>query len=260
MLGKARLRADEIGHHVERIAHDDDDGFRRVLLHVIGHAADDLGVLHQQVVAAHAGLAGQAARDDDDIRTGVIGGIVRALHIAVEIFQAGRLQHVERLALRHALDDVVQDDIAQFFFRQTLGRGGPDKTSSDNGDFHKWMSLKWMFLIEKSTKIRKRKWQRQSPFPATFFPLKPGRAKENSKKKCETFAPFCRHIPPTTMKLTLLTPALVAVLGFALASAPVTVQAQTTNAAPLRLLRPRKRQSHNTPSMPARSARLTPPR
>lgn len=34
------------------------------------------------------------------------------------------------------------------------------------------------------------------------------------------------------MKITLLTPALAAVLGLALASAPVTVQAQSTNAAP----------------------------
>jgi hypothetical protein len=33
------------------------------------------------------------------------------------------------------------------------------------------------------------------------------------------------------MKLSIITPALVAVLGFALASAPATVQAQTTNAA-----------------------------
>ena len=34
------------------------------------------------------------------------------------------------------------------------------------------------------------------------------------------------------MKLTFITPALVAVLGFALASAPVTVKAQTTSTAP----------------------------
>ncbi len=92
--------------------------------------------LSSKIVAAHARLARQAAGDDDDIRTGVIGGIVRALDVAVEVLQAGRLQHVERLALRHALDDVVQDDVAQFLFGQTLGRGGPDKTGSDNRDFH----------------------------------------------------------------------------------------------------------------------------
>ena len=34
------------------------------------------------------------------------------------------------------------------------------------------------------------------------------------------------------MKINLLTPALVAILGIALAGAPVTVQAQTTNTAP----------------------------
>ena len=137
LLGKAGLRADEVGHDVERIADDDDDGLGRVFLHVVGHAADDLGVLEQEIVAAHAGLARQAAGDDDDIGTGVIGGIVGAFDVAVEAFEAGRLHHVERLALRHALDDVVQDDVAQFLFRQTLGRGGPDKTGSDNCDFHK---------------------------------------------------------------------------------------------------------------------------
>ncbi len=135
-MGETGLRGDEVGHDVERVADHDDDRVGRVLLHVVGHIADDFGVLEEEVVAAHARLARQTAGDDDDVRARVIGGIVRALDVAVEVFQAGRLQHVEGLALRHALDDVVQDDVAQFLFGQALRCGSPDKTGSDDTDLH----------------------------------------------------------------------------------------------------------------------------
>ncbi len=107
-----------------------------VLLDVVGHAADDLGVFQEKIVAAHAGLAGQAAGDDDDVGPGVVGRVVGPLHVAVEAFEAGRLEHVERLALGHAFDDVVQDDVAQFLFGQALRGGGADKSGSDDGDLH----------------------------------------------------------------------------------------------------------------------------
>jgi hypothetical protein len=100
-------------------------------------SADNLGIFDQEIITAHAGLTGQAARDHDDIGTGVIGGIIRPLHIAVEVLETRRLQHIERFALRHALHDVVKHDIPEFLLRQTLGRGGPDKTGPDNGDLHK---------------------------------------------------------------------------------------------------------------------------
>ena len=138
-LGKSGFGADEVGHDIEGIADDDDDGIGRVLFDVVGHAADDLGVFEEEIVAAHAGLPGKAAGDDDDVGSGVIGGVIGALDVAVEAFEAGGLEHVEGLALGHAFDDVVEDDVAQFLFGQTLRSGGADKTGPDDGDLHSFM-------------------------------------------------------------------------------------------------------------------------
>jgi hypothetical protein len=56
-----------VDHRVERVGDDDHDRVGRVLLDLLAHALDDLDVGLDQVVAAHAGLAGQARGDDDDV-------------------------------------------------------------------------------------------------------------------------------------------------------------------------------------------------
>ena len=56
-----------LDHRVQRIAHDDDDGVWRVLHDLLGHALDDVVVRAQQVVAAHAGLAGNTGGYHDDV-------------------------------------------------------------------------------------------------------------------------------------------------------------------------------------------------
>ena len=77
--GKPLARQRDVAHRVERVGDDDEDGVGRD-----GRGADrddaahDAGVLGQQVVAAHARLAGQAGGDDDDVRAGRVGVVVRA--------------------------------------------------------------------------------------------------------------------------------------------------------------------------------------
>ena len=61
-------------HGVERIGDDDDDAVGRVLGNLLGGGPDDFVVGHQQIVAAHAGLAGKPGGDDGDI--GIRGGLV----------------------------------------------------------------------------------------------------------------------------------------------------------------------------------------
>ena len=63
-LGKPVLRADKVGHDVERIAHHDDDGSGRMLLHVVGHAADDLRSFSIGGRRGSCRAAGEAAGDD----------------------------------------------------------------------------------------------------------------------------------------------------------------------------------------------------
>ncbi len=136
VLGETGLGGNEVGHDVERIAHDDDNGVGGVLLDVFSHAADDLGVLGEKVIAAHAGLTGQSAGDDNDIGTFVVGRIVRAFDEAVEAFNTGRLHQVEGLALRHAFNDVVQNDVAEILFNQALRGGRAYETRTNNCNFH----------------------------------------------------------------------------------------------------------------------------
>src|SRR5204863_203895 len=57
-----------VRHGVERVAHDDQDGARRVSDDLLRDALDDLEVLLQEVVAAHPRFARQAGGDHDHVR------------------------------------------------------------------------------------------------------------------------------------------------------------------------------------------------
>ncbi len=101
-------------HDVERVGDDDDEGVRAMLLDVLADRGDDLGVDADEIVAAHAGFARDAGRDDNDIGARQLGIIVRADDLGVKILDRRGLGDIERLALRHAFDDVEQHDVAEF--------------------------------------------------------------------------------------------------------------------------------------------------
>src|SRR3546814_7878508 len=91
---------------------------------MVPYALDDrlhhLQVDAQQVVAAHARLAGDASRDDDHVRAGDVGIIAGSGDLRVKAFDRAALAKVQRLALRDAFDDVEQDDVAQFLDRRQM--------------------------------------------------------------------------------------------------------------------------------------------
>jgi hypothetical protein len=87
-------------HGVERVRDDDDERLRRVLLERLGDRLDDLGVDADEVVAAHARLAGDAGGHDADIGTAQVGVVVAALDLDVEALDGPGGRQVERLALR----------------------------------------------------------------------------------------------------------------------------------------------------------------
>ena len=68
------------------------------------------------------GLRGDAGGDDDHVGAGDVGIIVGAGDLGVEALDRAALREVERLALRHALDDVEQDDVAQLLRARRGGR------------------------------------------------------------------------------------------------------------------------------------------
>ena len=100
-------------HRVERIGDADDESVGRVLLDAGADRFHDLEIDAEQVVAAHAGLARDAGGDDDDVGAGDLGVGRGALELGVEALDGAGFGEVERLALRHAVDDVEQHDVAE---------------------------------------------------------------------------------------------------------------------------------------------------
>ena len=88
----------------------------------------------EQVVAAHARLAGTPAVTMHDVGAGDVGIVVGALELGVEALDRAALGEVERLALGNALDDVEQDDVAEFAARREMGQGAADHSGTDERD------------------------------------------------------------------------------------------------------------------------------
>ena len=92
------------------------------------------GVLGKEVVTAHAGLAGETGGDDDDVRAGRVGVVVRAEDPGVVTDDRRRFGEIEPLALRQPFHDVDEDDVGQTRLRDPLGCRGADVAGTDHGD------------------------------------------------------------------------------------------------------------------------------
>ena len=95
---------------------------------------DDPGVLGEQVVPAHARLAGQARCDDDDVGAGGVRVVVRSDHARVVPNNGRGLGEIEALALRQPLDDVDENDVGDARLRDALGGRRADVAGADDRD------------------------------------------------------------------------------------------------------------------------------
>src|SRR5205814_6391794 len=80
------------------------------------------------------GLARHARRDDHDVG---VGGLVVAVgpgERAVVAVDGPGLGQVQGLAVRDPLEDVHEDDVAQFLLDGVLGDGGADIAGADHAD------------------------------------------------------------------------------------------------------------------------------
>ena len=124
-----------LDHGVERVGDDKQDA----VWGQSGCFGDDGGhdshVREQQIVPAHPRAPGDAGGDDDDVGTGCLLVAVCPDHRGVGTQDGAGLQHVERLALREALDDVYQNHVGGAAVVDALCGGGADVASSDHGYF-----------------------------------------------------------------------------------------------------------------------------
>jgi hypothetical protein len=104
------------------------------LVDAFAHGLHDLEVDAQQIVAAHARLAGHTGGHDDHVGTGDVGIVVRAGDLGVEAFNRAALRQVQSLALGDAIGDVEEDDVAQFLLRGQMGQRATDVASADQSD------------------------------------------------------------------------------------------------------------------------------
>jgi hypothetical protein len=87
-----------------------------------------------QIVAAHAGFARHAGGDDHHIRALDVGIAVGALVLRVEAVDRRGFGDIEALALRNALGDIEQDDVAQFLHAREMGERAADLAGANEGD------------------------------------------------------------------------------------------------------------------------------
>ncbi len=129
--GKLLQRPD---HRVERIGDADDEGVGRVRSETGADRLHNLEIDAEQVVAAHARLPRHAGGDDDDVGAGDGRIVARAGELGVKALDRTRLSEIERLALRDAVDDVEEDDVAEFLKRRQMRQGAADLAGPDQSN------------------------------------------------------------------------------------------------------------------------------
>jgi hypothetical protein len=135
LVRKARELAERPDHGVERIGDADHEAVRSVRPDALADRLHHLEVDSEQVIAAHAGLAGDSGGDDADVGAGDVGIILGAGEEGIIALDRAGLGEVERLALGNALGDVEENDVAHFADRREMGQGSADHAGADERDF-----------------------------------------------------------------------------------------------------------------------------
>ena len=91
---------------------------------LFGGGLDHFVIGEQQIVAAHARLAGETGGDDHDVGAGGLFVAVGSGNPHIIAFDRRGFQHVEALALRNAFDDIDQHHVGKLFCGDLLRRVG----------------------------------------------------------------------------------------------------------------------------------------
>ena len=134
MFGEPRTLPQCHDHDIEGVGDDDDKSVGRMLLDAIGDLVDDLQVLVEQIVAAHAVFAWKARRHDAHVgaRDAFVG--VGARELAVRPLQGPELVEVEGLAPGGAAEYVEQDHVSEVLLRGEQGEGAADLSGANHRD------------------------------------------------------------------------------------------------------------------------------
>ena len=108
----------------------------RVLHHLAHNVAHDLEVSVEQIVAAHARLAGNARGDDDDIGVSRRRVVVGAGHAHIALLRWASLPAgPDALPCGTPSTTSIKHHIGQFLGRDPVRRCGAHVAGADNADF-----------------------------------------------------------------------------------------------------------------------------
>jgi hypothetical protein len=98
---------------------------------LFGNGLDDSGILCQQIVSAHTGLAGHTAGNDHNIAASGVGPVIRTDHFAGEQTDSRGLGHIKSLALRQTFNYIQQNNISKIIQRRQMCRSRTDIAGPD---------------------------------------------------------------------------------------------------------------------------------
>ena len=135
LAGEAGFFEGGLGHGVKGVGDDDENGVGRGGDGFTDDVGHDVEVGVEEVVTAHAGLAGDACGDDDDVGVRGVGVVVGADDGDVALFDGHGLKEVEGFALGHTFDDVDEDYVGELFGGDPVGCGCTDVAGTYDGYF-----------------------------------------------------------------------------------------------------------------------------
>src|SRR5688572_17936000 len=194
---KAAQPVDRLAHGVERVGHGDDHAVGRVLHDLLGDRLHDFVIDLQEVVPAHARLAGHARRDDHDV--GVLGGRIVAGAEEARVGAVNRtgLVDVERNTLRFLGRDVDDHDVGQLLDGDGPGnRGANIPGAAYDGDFSVHGSSASIGRLASSVPVRHRLPHFDivaGPVPAYAIRNRPRRQLASSARRVTRFLTSARR-------------------------------------------------------------------
>src|SRR5579864_5085962 len=89
----------------------------------------------EQVVAAHTRLAWNAGGDHNNVGVGRVSVVVGARDVGIALLDGHGFEQVEAFALRHAFNDVDQNDVGEFFGSNPVSGSCAHVAGAYDGDF-----------------------------------------------------------------------------------------------------------------------------
>jgi len=135
---ETEFHAGEVSHHIERVTNNETIAFG-LLLDYLAHAADDTRVGLHKIVTAHAGFAGDATGDDDQVAAAQAAGSFAPVILASNP-SSRPTPSCRAPLLRHAFDDVHHHHVGDLFLGDTC-RSSPDEPGA------KTVTLRFIFVL-----------------------------------------------------------------------------------------------------------------